>query len=826
MAAQSGGSVRNIATNSSTKSAKSESLKTKLKRIAKIDRLPKDVRSSIPINGIMANGIIETYPGTFTKSYMLEDINFSIAPDEEQLLIFNNFVEMLNSFNEDVKWQFTIYNHEIDKKKTIEDIRIVGQKDGLNAYRREMNTILLENLKSGNNSIKRDKILTVAINDKDAKHAAINFNSIDDQIIRKVKKVTDRETKPMTTQERVSLLYNIYNQDNDYRMATGIYKDKEIFDLGFLEKQGLSVKDIIGPSSFDFTKSNMFMVGDTYAATLYLERIPSTLSTDYIKDLSDIPATQLITITSETINTSEATKLVQSKLVDIEAQVASAQKRNAENGFYGALPPELEKSAASARDLMNDITKRDQNLFYITVAVTVFARTQQQLEENIKYVKNVGEKHMCPLKTLKFQQEFAFNTTLPLCRNDIFNERLYTSESAGVFIPFNTQELMQKNAIFYGKNQVSKSMIMYDRTSGSNYNGLIFGFSGSGKSFTAKIEMISVLLAHKNAQVFVIDPQGEYNPLTGAMHGQEIYLAPGSRVYINPLDLDISTDGDQESDPVTMKSDFVLSMFEIMIGKGRSLAPIHRSIIDKCVRKIYRAYISDLERENKTIDVNKCPTLSDLYQELNLMKEEKYEAGQLADILYQYACGSFDTFAHRTNIETNARFVVYNTKQLGTGLKELGLHICINDIWNRMIKNSKNNIYTWFYIDEFHVLLESEGTTLFLKRIWKMARKWLGVPTGIMQNTEDILRNEDSRAIINNTNFVIMLREPLMDRQNLQQLFNLSPQQLEYITDSDPGSGLLHNGKVTIPFRNDFPKNTKLYSIMTTAHDVADSTFK
>lgn len=795
-----------------------------LYKIAKIYNLPKNVRESIPIRGFMSNGIIETQAGTFTKSYRIHDVNFDIAPEDEQAAIFKSYMDFNNSFNNGTRWQFCIFNHEIDKKTTIENIRISPQKDGLNKHRQEMNSILLSKLKEGNNSIQQEKFLTIAIDDHDTEHAVTVLKKLDVEISKKLRKISKTDTNPMTAQERMKLLYEIYNQNFDYRMATGIYDGEEKFDLAFLERCGLSIKDVIGPPDMKF-KENMMMMGDTYAQAMYLERVPSLLSTNFISDLADIQSNMLISVTSEAVNSEDAVKLVKNQIGNIESRVSAIQKRNGEAGYYGALPPDLERSQKNARDLMNDIVGRNQNLFYLTVIVVVFARTKEKLDENISLVKSVSGKHLCPVKTMKYQQEFAFNTALPLCRNDVFVDRMYTTESASVFIPYNSQEINQRNAIFYGLNQTTSSMVLYDRTTGNNYNGLIFGYSGSGKSFIAKCEMISVLLNHPDAQVFVVDPQGEYYPLTDAFHGQEIFLAPGSKIYINPLDMNISEDNDDEVDPITMKCDFILSMFDIIIGKGRMLDPSHTGIIDKCVRKIYRPYIEELKRTGKTCDLTLCPTLSDLYQELLMQKNERAEAAYLADMLYQYAVGSFDTFAHRTNVETSARFIVYNTKKLGTGMKELGLHICTNDIWNRMIENSKKNIYTWFYIDEFHVLLESDSTTIFLKRIWKMARKWLGVPTGIMQNTEDLLRNADTRAIVNNTSFVIMLKEPLMDRQNLAELFNLSNAQLEYITDSDPGSGLIYNGKIVLPFIYEFPKDTELYKIMSTAHDVKDAKF-
>lgn len=806
-------------TNNKQPDQKQNKVINKFKTLAKIEKLPKDVRSSIPIESFMQNGIIETSPGIFTKCYRLNDINFSIAPDNEQEEIFQNFMAFLNSFDDSITWQFVIFCHEIDKKETINKIRILPQKDGLNKYRQEMNGILVDALKKGNNSITQEKYLVIAVKDESVEHVVAVFKNLDGEVSKRLRRICKEETRPLTTQERIVMLYNIYNQDNDYRLTTGIYNGKDDLDLRYLEKYGLSVKDIIGPPIFDFTPKDRFMIGDTYGSTLYLQHIPKFLSTNFIADISNIQSNMLISTYYEAEDSEKAVKMVKNQLANIESRIATLSKRNLGEGVIGSIPPDLENANQNARELLTDITSRNQNLFYVTVVVTVFARTLERLEENIKLVKSTAQKHICPMKILQGQQEFAFNSSLPLARNDVFVEGLYTTESAAVFIPFNSQELKQKNAIFYGLNSISKNMILYDRTTGNNYNGLIFGYSGSGKSFTAKMEMISVLLNHPDAQVFVIDPQGEYYPLAQALGGEEIYLSPGSRVYINPLDLDISNDSDGESDPITMKSDFIISMFGIIIGKGRELSPIHTSLIDKCVRKIYRSYIDELARTGMTCDVSKCPTLSDLYQELQSLKNERYEAGQLADILAQYAIGSFDTFAHRTNVKTNSRFVVYNTKNLGTGMKELGLHICMNDVWNRMIHNSVNHIYTWVYVDEFHLLLESDGTALFLKRIWKMARKWLGVPTGIMQNTEDLLRSADTRAIMNNTSFVIMLKEPLMDRQNLQALYNLSPTQLEYITNSDPGHGLLYNGKVVLPFGYDFPKKSKLYALLTTAHD-------
>lgn len=797
----------------------------KAKKYFKIDKLPKDVQSSIPFRGAMRNGIIETYPGVFTKTLKLKDINFKIAPDEEQARIFKQYMNLLNSMSKGIKWQVTIYNYEIDKKETLRNIRIPPRKDGLNKYRQDLNNVLIGHLTKGNNCIKQEKYITISVEDDSSEHAVISLDNAERDINKNIRKIAKEPAKALNLEERLQLLYSIYNQDSDYSICTGYDdNDEEVFDLNHIVKQGASIKDIIGPASFDFRKNNSFKMGDTFGRVFFLKKVPSYLSTDFISDIADIQSNMLISVTAEAMEMEEAIRLVRAQLANIEAQVVNLNKRNMENGYMGALPPELEKAQESARELMADITGRNQNVFFCTVTVCIFARTMTQLDDITASIKKIAAEHIAPLEILQEQQEQGLNTALPLCRNDIFAERIYTTESAAVFIPYNSQEISQKNAVFYGLNQVTSSMILYDRLSGSNYNGLIFGYSGSGKSFTAKLEMVSVLLNKPNVQIFVIDPQGEYYPLCEALKGERIRIAPKSGYYINPLDLDLSSDED-DGDPITTKADFLFSMMEIMLGKNRTLEPEHRTILDRCVRKIYKSYVEYINSTNGAITFNpaRCPQISDLYQELR--NQGDYASTQLADILEMYVTGSFDTFGHRTNVKTNSRFVVYDIKNLGSGMKELGLHVCINDIWNRMIANSKNNIYTYFYIDEFHLLLESVSTTLFLKRIWKMARKWLGVPTGIMQNTEDLLRDADSRAIVNNTSFVIMLREPHMDRINLQELFSLSASQLEYITESDPGHGLIYNGKVVLPFVYEFPKNTMLYNILTTSHDTKDAKF-
>lgn len=782
---------------------------------------PANVQQTIPYKQVFVNGIIETRDGVFTKCYRLPDANFKVASQEEQFRIFHKFEEFLNSFNENMKWQIMIYNRSEDKKKTMRNMRILPQSDGLNHYRKDMNEILLEKMIKGNNSITQEKYLVVTITDKIFDVVNNRFVQIDADVAKIIRSITKTPAEPLTTDERLELLHSIYNMDGSpfFNGAdkNGVANGR--IDYAQLARQGLTTKDMIAPDSFDFSKGNQFKLGEIYGQSLYVKGSPTFLKTDYISDISDVPCNQIISMHYIPIESQDAINMVKTRLASIDAQISSTQKKNVESGYFGApISPQLEHARNTANTIMEDIISHNQKLYYVGITVTVFAESAQALKENVSHVMAAANKHVCPLKTLTFQQEQGLNSALPLGVNELFTDRMYTTESACAYMPFTSQELMHKQAIFYGLNEVTKHVISYDRLKGVNANGMIFGQSGSGKSMIAKWEMISVLLKDPNAQIFVIDPQGEYYPMAKSLNGEVIQISPTSSQYINPLDMDINYD---EDDPISMKSDYIISMCEILLPAGFQLEPVTKSVIDRCVRKIYQHYVEYMNNRidrRTTCDPSMSPTLNDLY--LELKRQPEPQAQTIADIIEMYATGSYNAFAHRTNVNTNSRFTVYDIKKLGTGMRNLGLHVCINDVWNRMIENSKKGIRTWFWIDEFHLLLKSDSVSAFMERIFKMARKWLGVPTGILQNTEDLLRSPDARGVLNNTDFVIMMSMQQSDRQNIADLLGASDDQLEYINGSESGHGLIRTGNTIIPFENEIPQDSSIYQMTSTAHDV------
>lgn len=791
--------------------------KIKKKQKSKLS-LPKTVQQTIPYVQAYKNGIIETKPGIYTKSYTLEDVNFKIATQDEQENIFEKYQEFLNSFKEDVKFQIVINNKNIDPKAVIENIMIKSRGDGLDIYRQEYNDILKQKMSEGRNNLVHEKKLIVSINASNMEEADRKFTSLDMEIAAGIKEINGFDTMPDTLEQRMECLHDIYNIGHEGEFIRQIKNgnEKEL-DLKDLKKMGITTKDIIGPPSFNFRpkgKNDYFMVGEKYARTLYLQSLPNFLSADFLTDLADIPCNMLTSVHFEPVDQVRGLKMVKNQNTNIRANVIKAQKKASSDGYDPSLiSPELQRAEQEAKELLSDMTSRNQKLFLVTTLITHFANSLEELNNTTENIVTTGNRYLCQIKKLLYQQEQGFTSTLPLCLNQVCVDRLLTTENAGLFIPFAVQEISQENGMYYGLNAISKNMIMYNRVNSLNGNGVILGTPGSGKSMTAKQEIINVLL-NTNDDVYIIDPEREYVPIADLFGGEVIRISPGSKVHINPLDMDLNY-GDEDG-PISLKSDFICNLCETILGGHYGLTPIQKSIIDRCVNIIYKPYIEYLQSlgTEKTFDRNACPTLNDFYD--LLLSQPEPESQEIAVALELYTCGSLDAFAHKTNVDTSRRFIVYDIKDLGTTMKEMGLQICLDTIWNKMIANHKEGKRTWFYIDEFYLLTQTESSAVFLQQIWKRARKWMGLPCGITQNVEDLLKTDATRAIIQCSDFVLMLKQAPLDGRALASMLNISDSQMSFVTNSGPGQGLIYNGHSIIPFINKFPQDTKLFKAMTT----------
>lgn len=796
--------------------------KEKKNQPKKSNKVRKSVQRSIPYETVFPNGIIMCGQGVYSKSYKLEDANFQTADQSIQENMYLDYEGLLNSINVNATMQVTVFNRSISPEAIRNQVLLKPKSDQLNHYRDIYNGILLDKISEGRNNLKKEKYLTISVKAANIEEAASTFVRIDGEVNSKISRINKVDTPPLSIEERLAVLYDIYNETPDFPFSKKIepLMKNDKLDLKVLNSSGLTTKDLIAPESMYF-QSNYFMVGEMYARAMYMDNLPTFMNANVLTDLTDLPCNMLTSVNYIPIPGDVAAKMVKNQFTNIKANITEAQKRAARGGYSGdLLPSELVRAKEEAENLLNDMQSRNQKLFKTSVVLVIFAKSKEELEQLTESVKSIGTTYLAQIKTLAFQQEAGFHSALPFADNDIKIDRVLNTEASAVFMPFSVKELSQNSGIYYGQNAVSKNIIMYDRLSADNYNGLIFGKPGSGKSFIAKSEMISVLLGTQD-DLYIIDPEGEYTPLANAFGGQVIKIALGSDTHINPLDMDVQYAGEAE-DPVAMKCDFLVSICEAIVGHG-NLSPVMVNLIHRCGRRIYKPYYEHMREVVKHKDVNgrrvtcdrqAMPTLVDFYQEL--VAQPDPNAQLLASALEMYCIGNYDLFAKQTNVDTEKRLVIYDIKDVAAGTKELALAIALNDIWNRIIDNKKRGKKTWFYIDEFYLLLQTKSSAQFLMQIYKRARKWGGIPTGITQNVEDLLTNDDARTILNNCNFLLMMNQSQIDRAELADIFSISENLQDYITDKPAGTGLLYTGSTIIPFQNSFPKDNDLYKIMST----------
>ena len=444
-------------------------------------------------------------------------------------------------------------------------------------------------------------------------------------------------------------------------------------------------------------------------------------------------------------------------------------------------------------------------MFLLTFLVVNMADTKRKLENDIFAAAGIAQKYNCALTRLDYQQEAGLMSSVPIGENLIPIQRGLTTSSTAIFIPFITQELFQRGAsLYYGLNALSNNMILCDRKQLKNPNGLILGTPGSGKSFAAKREMTNAFLITDD-DIIICDPEAEYYPLVQRLQGQVIRLSPTSTHYVNPMDINLNYS--EDDNPLALKSDFILSLCELIVGGKEGLQPVDKTVIDRAVRNVYRPFLA-------SPDPAKMPVLGDLYDEL--LKQPEPEAARIAAALALYVSGSLNVFNHRTNVELNNRLVCFDIKQLGKQLKKLGMLIVQDQVWNRVTVNRTAKKSTRYFMDEFHLLLKDEQTAAYSVEIWKRFRKWGGIPTAITQNVKDLLASREVENIFENSDFVLMLNQAAGDRAILAKQLNISPQQMSYVTHSEAGEGLLFYGNVILPFVDRFPKDTELYRVMTT----------
>lgn len=784
--------------------------------------LPKTVQQSIPYIEAYENGVMQVEPCVFSRIFEFQDISFNTCSDEEQEQIYTNYQRFLNTLSPKEDVWFYFVNMSEDTRNKLEHVCPLTRGDQDDIYRKEMTDMLQDKISSMRNSIETKKYILITVEEETVSKAMDRIMQLSTEIENQFKRVVNTGFKALSLAERLELMSVIMNSKEKNYWFEHDSNGNTSVDFTKMAKYGLTTKDIIAPTGMRFN-GNYFEIGERYGQAMFLEQIANWMNTNFLSDLTSTNFECVVSMSIKAIPTSEALKLIHRQSVAITAEIMDKQK----SAMKEMINPEfisvdLKNAKAQIDALQEDMTNRDQKLFYSAISLIHFAEDKEALTKQSKIIRDVGSKYMCQIRPLSMKQERGFVTCMPMGINRLGTavDRLLPTESLAVFLPLNEMNKFDEGGFYYGVNAINKSLIIHNRKKGMNYNGLILGSSGSGKSFSAKREIVSAYL-NTDATIYIIDPDGEYTALAQKFHGQVIKITPSGLANINPLDLDIDTSADGDLNPVAMKCDFISGILETMLGHGAKLYPVQKSIVDRCVNQIYRPYLEHLQSLpagpngiKPTIDKAACPTLVNLFE--CLINQPQPEAQQLALALETYAVGSYDTFAKKTNVDTNNRLIVYNIQDIGSHLKEIGLKVCINDIWTKMIENKRKGKWTYMYVDEFHLLLSNPSTSEFVKSIWKRCRKFQGVPTGITQNVEDLLLSPDARAIINNSSFVYMLNQSAMDRSALAEILHLSENDIRFITNVEPGHGLIYDGIHTIPFEDNFPTNTELFKIMTT----------
>ena len=767
-------------------------------RQAKGDGKKHTAQQTIPYEMMYPDGICRLAGKLYSKSIEFFDINYQLAQPDNKTATFEALCDFYNSLDSSIGLQLTFVNRVAGKGEFAKSIEIPPQWDGFDDVRTEYAAMLQNQLAKGNNGLIKKKYLTFILEAENVKAAKSRLSRLETDIQNHLK-VLGAQNHPLSGRERLEVLHGIFHPDGDMPF---------LFDWKWLTPSGLSTKDFIAPTSFAFKKGRTFEMGNKTGAVSFLQILAPELNDRMLADLLNVDGHLLVNLHIRSIDQSEAIKTIKHKITDLDRMKIEEQKKAVRSGYdMDIIPSDLATYGGEAKDLLRDLQSRNERMFLLTLLVVNLADEKQQLENQIFQSASVAQKANCSLVRLDYQQEAGLMSSLPLGLNEIPIQRGLTTSSTAIFVPFTTQELFQSGeALYYGLNALSSNMIMVDRKKLKNPNGLILGTPGSGKSFSAKREITNVfLVADKKDSILICDPEAEYAPLVNRLGGQVVKISPTSKDYVNPMNLNLNYSEDES--PLSLKSDFILSLCELIVGGKSGLEPIEKTVIDRAVRNVYREYLADPTPE-------KMPILEDLY---NALKEQpEAEAQRVAAALELYVHGSLNVFNHRTNIDIHNRLVCFDIKELGKQLKKLGMLIIQDQVWGRVTENRELHANTWFYCDEFHLLLKEEQTAAYSVEIWKRFRKWGGIPTGITQNVKDLLASREIENIFENSDFIYMLNQAGGDRQILAKQLGISNQQLSYVTHSEAGQGLIFYGNVILPFVDRFPTDTELYHIMTT----------
>ena len=754
--------------------------------------IPRTVQNTIPIRRIWPDGVF-LCGSKYSKCWRFEDVNYAIAGKENKTAMFLDYSELLNSLDSGATAKITINNRRINRADFEKSILLREAGDGLDGLRREYNEMLLGKITGSENSMVQERYITISVHKRSVEEAKAYFARVGTDLTARLGKLSSRCTE-LDAANRLRIFHDFFRAGEETSFR---------FDMNSSAKKGHGFKESFCPQSLEF-KGRYFGMGARFGRALYLQEYASYIKDSMVSELCELNRSLMLSIDIIPIPTDEAVREMQNKLLGIETNVSNWQRRqNAANNFSAVIPYDMELQRRETKEFLDDLTTRDQRMMFVVVTLVHAADTIEQLDSDTEALLSVGRKHLCRLTPLTFQQMDGLNTALPYGVRRIDALRTLTTESTAVLMPFKAQEICHDRGVYFGQNAISRNLLFIDRRRLLNGNGFILGVSGSGKSFTAKREILNLAISTED-DIIVIDPEAEYGPLIRALGGEVIRIAAASPSHINAMDM-AEGYGDGEN-PVVLKSEFILSLCEQLVGSGKLTAK-EKSLIDRCTASVYRKHLSSNYGGTP-------PTLKDFHSEL--LRQDEPEAHDVALAIELFTNGSLDTFAQQTNVNPNSRILCYDIRDLGRQLLPIGMLVVLDSVFNRIVSNRLKGRRTWIVIDEIYLLFQHEYSANFLFALWKRVRKYGACATGLTQNVDDLLQSHTARTMLSNSEFLVMLNQAATDRIELAKLLNISENQLSYMTNVPSGHGLLKCGGSIVPFEDRFPAHTLSYKYLTT----------
>ena len=775
-----------------------KTLLTTLKQDKETFEVPKSVQDAIPIRRLWPDGIFQ-FGSKFSKTLRFSDINYAIASKEDKTAMFLDYSELLNALDAGSTTKITINNKRVNREDFEREILLPRQDDALDGYRAEYNAMLMDKVTDSSNSVAQERYITLSVHRKSVEEARTFFDRVVHDVTSRLNHL-DSPSEELDAVERLRVLHDFYRagEETEYHL-----------DLRECMRCGHSFKDTICPDSLEFKKDH-FVMGNKYGRVLFLKEYASYIKDSMINELTGLNRNLMLSIDIIPVPTDEAVRELQNRLLGVEANVTNWQRRqNSNNNFSAIVPYDLEQQRKETREMLDDLTTRDQRMLFAVVTLVHLADSKKELDSDTEALQSIARKHLCQLAPLSWQQADGLVTALPLGLRRISALRTLTTEALAVLMPFKAQEICHQGGVYYGQNVISRNLILANRKELLNGNGFVLGVSGSGKSFTAKRELAALALSTDD-DIICIDPESEYRPIIEGLGGEVVNISATSPNHINAMDMEQGY-GDGEN-PVVLKSEFLLSLCEQLMG-SRQLSAKEKSIIDRCTAQCYHGYIRGGYQGS-------VPTLRDFHAEL--LRQPEPEARDVALAIELFTEGSLNTFAKPTNVDTNSRILCYDIRDLGKQLLPVGMLVVLDSVFNRIIRNRRLGRSTWVYIDEIYLLFQHEYSANFLFTLWKRVRKYGACCTGLTQNVDDLLQSHTARTMLANSEFLVMLNQASTDRAELARLLNISDNQLSYITNVDFGRGLIKCGSAIVPFMDHFPKNN-LYRLMSTKPSEADA---